>query len=913
MGKGENLPGRQTMPPGRFDASAVLEHMADGFVAFDSAWTCIFVNTAAEAVLGFSRAELLGRNHWDSPISLAGTRAEIELRRVMADHVVSSFEMEFVGKLFNFRLYPLPEQALAVRFRDVTDQRRGEERLQLALDTTGLGLWDHEISADRLFWDERTRAMYGVPVGLPIDGIATLARVLHGDDRDRVLAAYREALDPSGAGLFDCEFRAIGLTNSIERWLLARGRAIFDRNRAPVRMLGTVLDITELKLAEQQLQQNEERLRLAVSATGLGTWDHDVATGRRTWSGAARELLGLPPDIEPSRELLSGLIHPEDEPRTDEQYRRAFERERGGEYQNEFRIRRYDNGEERWLSLHGRVLFDASGRATRALGIVRDVTEEKRTEATLRQLNETLEARVAQRTGELEQANQELSAERTRLGAILQQLPFGVVVATRAGAVVFQNVAAREMMGRDMSGVRQWRDFAGMGAISAEGQPLDATEYALVRAVRDGVMTQRKLQPFIPGEGRVSTFEVSAAPVRDAAGEIVLGVVALEDVTGRLEAEEALRRAQRMEAIGQLTGGVAHDFNNLLTAILGNLEILGRRVTEPRILRLAENAMRAADRGAKLTGQLLAFARKARLQTQPVDVNQLVRSMATLLQSTLGGTVQVDIEPAPDLRQALADPTQLELVVLNLAINARDAMPEGGRLTIRTENATILRPSRPEDPPPGNFVTLTVTDAGMGMAPDVLARVFEPFFTTKEVGKGSGLGLPQVLGVAQQLGGGVRIASRPGAGTSVTVYLPQARAEDANAAKTAEEGGLSSLSGLSLLLVEDDPDVREITADLLQELGASVVLAASGVEALERVDSHFDAVLLDFAMPQMNGAELAGHIRRLYAGLPLLLVTGHSDDLLLPDAVAVLRKPFQAADLALAIRRAIAASRTSRA
>ncbi len=433
-----------------------------------------------------------------------------------------------------------------------------------------------------------------------------------------------------------------------------------------------------------------------------------------------------------------------------------------------------------------------------------------------------------------------------------------------------------------------------------------------MRAIRDGVVTERKLQVFDQGEGRLATFEVSAAPVRNASGEIALGVAAFEDVTVRLEAEEALRRAQRMEAIGQLTGGVAHDFNNLLTAILGNLEILGRRVTEPRVLRLVENAVRAADRGAKLTGQLLAFARKQRLQTQAVDVNLLVQSMATLLRSTLGGTVEVDLETSPELRRALADPTQLELVVLNLAINARDAMPEGGRLTIRTENVAIVRPSRPEDPPPGNFVALTVADVGTGMAADVLARAFEPFFTTKEVGKGSGLGLPQVLGVAQQLGGGVRIASHVGVGTSVTVYLPQARAEDARPDDAADESGPRSLAGLSLLLVEDDPDVREITADLLQELGASVVLAGNGVEALERVDSHFDAVLLDFAMPMMNGAELAGHIRQLYAGLPILLVTGHSDELALPVAVSVLRKPFQAADLALAIRREIATARTSR-
>ncbi len=478
-GKGEDLSSSQIAPVGRFDASAVLEHMADGFVAFDSAWTCIFVNTAAEVSLGLSRRDLLGRNHWDSPISLAGTRAESELRRVMADQAVSSFDMEFAGRLYNFRLYPLPERAIAVRFRDITDQRRGEERLQLALDTTGLGLWDHEIPTDRLFWDQRTRAMCGVSADLPIDGITTFERALHPDDRRWVLAAYRAAVDPSGAGLFDCEFRVVGLTNSIERWLLASGRAIFDRNRMPLRLLGTVLDITDRKIAEQRLQQNEERLRLAVSATRLGTWDHDLATDRRTWSETARELLGLPPDIEPSRELLGGLIHPEDEPRTAEQYRGAFDPERGGEYQNEFRIRRYDDGEERWLSLHGRVLFDANSRPVRALGIVRDVTEAKRAEATLRQINESLEARVAQRTRQLEEANRELSGERTRLGAILQQLPFGVLVSTGTGAVVFQNAAAQKMMGRDVSGVREWRDFAGMGAIGSEGEPLAATEYAL--------------------------------------------------------------------------------------------------------------------------------------------------------------------------------------------------------------------------------------------------------------------------------------------------------------------------------------------------------------------------------------------------------------------------------------------------
>jgi CheY-like chemotaxis protein len=368
-----------------------------------------------------------------------------------------------------------------------------------------------------------------------------------------------------------------------------------------------------------------------------------------------------------------------------------------------------------------------------------------------------------------------------------------------------------------------------------------------------------------------------------------------------------------LEAVGQLTGGVAHDFNNLLTAILGTLELLSRHVQGARASRLVQNAARAADRGAKLTSQLLAFARKQRLQVQPIDVEKLVRSMAMLLRGTLGGTIEIDVSHSPDLWPALADPTQLELIVLNLAINARDAMPDGGRLTIATANVTVGRGGRPEDPPPGNFVALTLTDTGTGMPPAVLARAFEPFFTTKDVGKGSGLGLAQVLGVAQQLGGGVRITSRPGAGTAVTVYLPQARSGVEQAPARSIEAATNSLAGLSILLVDDDADVRETTAEPLHEFGASVVLAATGIEAIERVDSHFDAVVLDFGMPMMTGAECAEHIREIYPTLPLLLITGRSDDLVVAPALcSVLHKPFPAAALAEAIQAAIDSVRLAR-
>jgi signal transduction histidine kinase len=246
------------------------------------------------------------------------------------------------------------------------------------------------------------------------------------------------------------------------------------------------------------------------------------------------------------------------------------------------------------------------------------------------------------------------------------------------------------------------------------------------------------------------------------------------EIDERRRAEDQLARVQRMEAVGQLSGGIAHDFNNLLQAVIGNIDLAKGRVTDPKVLRFLDRALAASERGAKLTSQLLAFSRRQRLEPAAVDINALVRGLVEILRSTLGGAIAIEIRLAEDLWRGFADATQLELMVLNLAINARDAMPEGGSLTIVTRNVTLGDPTRPEEPPPGDYVELSVTDTGTGMPADVLARVFEPFFTTKEVGKGSGLGLSQVLGLTQQLGGGVRIDSQPGKGTTVSVYLARA-------------------------------------------------------------------------------------------------------------------------------------------
>ncbi len=372
-------------------------------------------------------------------------------------------------------------------------------------------------------------------------------------------------------------------------------------------------------------------------------------------------------------------------------------------------------------------------------------------------------------------------------------------------------------------------------------------------------------------------------------------------ISERERVEIALRQAQRLEAVGQLTSGVAHYFNNLLTVILGNIDQLLKRLEDPAAKRRLNMMAEAAGRGADLTAQMLAFSRRQKLEPRPVDLNQTVRRMRDLLQSTIGGTVRI-LEPelTKDLWLAMIDPTQIELVILNLAINARDAMAVGGTLLISTGNVTTPSPERPEQPPAGEHVMVSVTDTGSGMTDEVLAHAFEPFFTTKEVGKGSGLGLSQVFGLAKQSGGGVTIDTAVGRGTTITVYLP--RATSAALAPSADVTAPTAAPrpDLVVLVVDDDDAVREVTAGILLDLGYRVFEAGSGGAALDMFNNRIDAVVLDFAMPGLNGADLAKELRSRRPGVPILFATGYAD----ADALAetpddhIVLKPFRANDLA---------------
>jgi PAS domain S-box-containing protein len=390
-----------------------------------------------------------------------------------------------------------------------------------------------------------------------------------------------------------------------------------------------------------------------------------------------------------------------------------------------------------------------------------------------------------------------------------------------------------------------------------------------------------------------------------------------KEVAERLKAEEALRQAQKMEAVGQLTGGIAHDFNNLLTIIVGNIELLQRRLpeAEDRLQRAATHAMEATRRAATLTQRLLAFSRRQPLDPKPIDANKLVAGMSDLLRRTLGEAVMLETVLGGGLWRTLADPNQLENAIVNLAVNARDAMPDGGKLTIETANARLDEAyveALAEPVPAGQYVLVAVSDTGTGMDKATMEKVFEPFFTTKEVGKGTGLGLSQVYGFVRQSNGHVRIYSELGEGTTIKIYLPRLIGSAEEPAEApAKSPAMVRGAGETILVVEDEPDLRSYAIEALCDLGYRVLEAADGREALELIDKHPEIALLftDVVLRGgMNGRVIADEVAKRRPELPVLFTTGYTSNAIvhhgrLDPGMHLIGKPFTYAELAAKVRR----------
>ena len=651
-----------------------------------------------------------------------------------------------------------------------------------------------------------------------------------------------------------------------------------------------VQDVTEQRIAERSLRESEGRFRRIADSAPALMWVSRLDRSRDFVNDAYAEFLGLSVADACCFDWREA-IHPED-------CERIVAESIAGEaamklFTLEARYRRCD-GEYRWMRSVSQPRFGPDGELIGFIGVATDVTVEKEAEQSLVTL-------VAERTAELTESE-------ARFRAIFDTVMEIVVLMKPDGTVVEVNKTPAS-----------WRDRNPRGAIGYKlwEAPTVKNYPQHVQALKDGVRRAANGELFrnevlMEREGSpTSVLDVSIQPIRTGSDDIAYLLFEARDITELKAAQDQLRQSQKMEALGQLTGGIAHDFNNLLTVVVGGLDLIAKRVGDEKLLKYANNALAAAERGARLTGQLLAFSRVQRLEVRPTYVAPLIEEMRPLLRNVLGPGIQKKFDLDPHLVPVMADPTQLEVAVLNLAINARDAMPDGGTLTISSQRRRIS-----DDPElePGNYVELSISDTGCGMEPDVANRAFEPFFTTKEVGKGTGLGLSMVYGMARQSGGTARVESEPGKGTTVKLFFRRAARNSEMPASEGKAGDnpQKKRGAARILVVDDDDEVRDFIVSTLEEFGHHVVEAAGGQEGIERFgETDPDLVILDFVMPGLSGADVASHILATKPGQRILFVSGYSETdairKVAPDA-DILAKPFRAVVLDEAVRESLASA-----
>ena len=628
-----------------------------------------------------------------------------------------------------------------------------------------------------------------------------------------------------------------------------------------------------------------------AQAAGVFTWSNDRL---REYGGAALSVEGW-----------LGLVHPDDRAQTLASWSTAVST--GRAYEAEVRLRRAD-GAFRWHLARASALQAADGSVACWVGSCTDIEKQKATAEALRRDNEQLEQDIFNHLHEVKRTQ-------TRLQAYFDACPeyLTLMLLSKINGLTYEdlNPAAVTFEGRPRAAI------VGRSPIEIVGPEVAADIELHVRHCLKTGKTIDYLSERRSSEGTPIYIQVVGAPLEFFNEEEGLVLFCGRDITQQRGTEEALRQSQKMEAVGQLTGGLAHDFNNLLTGITGSLDLLQMRIAKGRldsVDRYVTAAQSAASRAASLTHRLLAFSRRQTLDPKPTDINQLVRDMEDLVKRTVGPEIVVDVATGEDIWTILVDPSQLENALLNLCINARDAMPDhSGQIIIRTENTRLdERDAVEQDLSPGDYVVLSVTDDGAGMSPDVVKRIFDPFFTTKPIGMGTGLGLSMIYGFARQSGGQVRVQSKVGAGTTMRILLPRhfGRAENTTVALGELAAAPRSAAGETVLVVDDEPTVRMLVTEVLEDLGYSALEAVDGPTGVKLLQSpaRIDLLVTDVGLPGgMNGRQLAEAGRALRPELKILFITGYAENAVLnhghlEPGMQVLTKPFAMEALASRIK-----------
>jgi len=672
--------------------------------------------------------------------------------------------------------------------------------------------------------------------------------------------------------------------------------------------------------AEAELRESEARLRLVQQAAGIGVFDGDLRTGDAFRSLEYLALHGLPEDL-PQRGQLGddwlARVHPDDRAAAEQAFRE--DAAKVGAFEREYRIVLPHTGEVRWILNRGTVEADANGLPARLISAQSDITRHKSAEFALSHANEQLEQRVFQHSWELQDVqgraadqNREQAATQAKTRVVAEQFrmlvqgvvdyalyligPTGDVATWNAGAQRIKGYLASEIVGQNFAVFYTPED-------REAGEPERALKTALEagRYEKEGWRVRK--------DGTRFVASVVIDPIYNDDGGFIGFAKITRDVTEKVaaareleETRNALVQSQKMEMVGQLTGGLAHDFNNILAGIIGALNLMKRRVGEGRVDELSkymDAALTSAHRAASLTSRLLAFGRRQSLDIKPVDVAAAIASMDILFGRSIGENIKLNMRLDPAI--AMTDAHQLEAAILNLVVNARDAMPDGGEIAIETKRAVG-----------DSLVSIVVSDNGDGMEMDVLAKAFDPFFTTKPIGEGTGLGLSMVHGFANQSGGDVRIMSTPGRGTIVTLLLPaasEAPAEEEVAKVVVERG-----AGETVLVVEDDPQVRMLVVEVLSDLGYNPLEAGNAREGLALLEANsVDLLVSDVGLPGLNGRQLAEIARAHTPGLKVLFITGYAEharvrSTFLEAGMEMMTKPFELEVLAAKIKSMMSAA-----
>lgn len=879
--------------------NAIVNNSTMAIFLMDDLQHCIFMNQAAEHLTGYRLEETLGRPlhdvvHHQRPDGSPYPLNECPIDQAFPERDRMQGEEVFVHKDGHF--YPVAFTAspivgddgqpigTIIEIRELTEEkardaalRESESRFRNMADHSPVMMWVTDPAGYCTHLNARWYEFTGQGPSAG-EGYGWLDAV-HPDDRAAAEQAYVSANAERRDYRVDFRLRR---ADGVYRWTIDAAAPRFGTDGQYLGYVGSVIDIDERREAEDRLALSEEQLRLATEVGEIGQWDVDAFTGAMFWPPRVKAMFGISPDVPVTLNDFYFGVHPEDQVKTRAAYEAASDPHLRALYDVEYRTVGKEDGIIRWVAAKGRGLFNADGVCFRVIGTAIDITSRKAAEIRLRELNERLEQDVTEKT-----------AERNRVWEMSRDL---FAIMGFDGQLKAINPAWEKTLGRDIATLLAlpFRDHV---------HPDDhAAVEALMERLCSGETVERFEDRVRHADGSWRWISWTLVPDGDLFYAVGRDVTQEKEAVEELErAQEALRQSQKMEAMGQLTGGVAHDFNNLLTPIVGSLDLLQRKgVGNEREQRLIAGAIMSAERARTLVQRLLAFARRQPLQPVAVDVGLLVAGMAELLSSTTGPQVRVVVEVADDLPPAQADPNQLEMALLNLGVNARDAMPEGGTLritatgaSVRTMGGTLKR---------GHYIKLSVADTGMGMDEATLVRSVEPFFSTKGIGKGTGLGLSMAHGLAAQLGGALTIQSKEGVGTNVELWLPISETSVGIDEVSTNPAFEDKASGVALL-VDDEEVVRASTADMLEEFGYAVHEADCGEAALRLIAEGLapDLLVTDHLMPGMTGVDLARTLRESLPHLPVLIVSGYAEVEGISIDLPRLAKPFRRAELASSI------------